>query len=261
MTFVYENLGLTSTDPLVAPTMPLFGLEMEIEDVKSITTESGSISIGSLGDKTPFWVGNLGFMRDGSLRNNGCEIVTKPLTAAEVLKEVSNVHNKIVKFGPERFSARTSTHVHVNMLSFTMDQVKMFLLLYAAAEPYFFSYCPERAHNIHCVPLSQTMLPEMYGSSTEAIIAKWSKYTAFNMLPINHIGTVEFRHLPGTNDPEVLASWLEDISQLWYTAKTLHFSSLLAMLKNPNAVTLLGKRLNMPLDEATNLVDVKLAFI
>jgi hypothetical protein len=261
MTFVFENLGHSSTEELVTSQVPLFGLEMEIEDVKSILTEQGPIQIGGLGDKSAIWVGNLGFMRDGSLRNNGCEIVTKPLSAENALKEVSNVHHKIVKFGPNRFSARTSTHVHVNMLSFTMEQVRMFLLLYAASESYFFSYCPDRAHNIHCVPLSQTMLPELFNCPIDTIISKWSKYTAFNMLPLNSLGTVEFRHLPGTNDLEVLQSWLEDISHLWYTAKTLHFSSLLAMLKSPKAVELLGKHLKMPLDETTNLVDVKLAFI
>lgn len=42
----------------------------------------------------------------------------------------------------------------------------------------------------------------------------WQKYTALNLLPITKYGTVEFRHMHGTNDFDKLCTWINSLSNL-----------------------------------------------
>jgi hypothetical protein len=46
-------------------------------------------------------------------------------------------------------------------------------------------------------------------------IQKWHKYTAFNLLPIAKQGTIEFRHLQGTNEKSEVEGWLRTLKQLY----------------------------------------------
>ena len=48
------------------------GTEYEIEDVYKVHLDGYDV-----GSDTPFWFGDLGAVKDGSLRNNGIEFVTK----------------------------------------------------------------------------------------------------------------------------------------------------------------------------------------
>ncbi len=177
------------------------GVELEIE------------SVSSSGDLQDFeWVE---IDKDDSLRNNGLEFKILPSTFKEAIARFKLVHANL-KLGKEPYTHRTSTHVHVNVGNFTAIQLKQFVLLYAACEQLFLDYVgEERQHNIFCVPLCHTNVPSLYSHDAETMTASWSKYAAFNILPVRTLGTVEFRHLYGTADVEIFTHWLGAIKDLY----------------------------------------------
>jgi hypothetical protein len=179
----------------------LFGSEFEIEAVQSHPPALASNS--------------LVVVEDGSLRNSGYEYKTTPLNLEKSLAAFKYLHQNI-KLSVDAFTERTSIHVHVNMGSFTEDEVKNFLLLYALYEPLFFRFAgQQRQSSIFCVPLTYTTVPRMYNRSLSYMTDAWHKYTAFNIKPLKEFGTVEFRHLGGTNDHHIYYTWLQMIKNMY----------------------------------------------
>jgi hypothetical protein len=187
-------------------TSPQFvGLECEIESVLDHGVANG------LG-----W----NITTDGSLRNNGFEYISKPVTIGNAFSLFEKLHGSISLGSNDPFSQRTSIHVHANCANMTLKQVKDTVQLYALYEEAFFLMCsPERRDNIHCTPLTETYLPSIYGQSLGGMVARWHKYTALNIKPISKQGTIEFRHMQGHNDTLLLNEWLVIISNLLSTAK------------------------------------------
>jgi len=254
---------LSDTDEFIC------GTEYEIEDIKSIKLPGHSDTWYptqlSLNDAQAWWVGKIGLMHDGSLRNHGIEFITKPVTFEEAIKLFDTLH-KGLTLGPNPYTVRTSTHVHVNMASMTLDQCKHMMLLYALLEPVFFAaVAPDRQHNIHCVPLNYTLLPSIYKSPFPDIVKSWSKYSALNLMPLRTQGTMEFRHLHGTGDIVVYQRWLTLLNELWTFAFMNPPSTLEKMLRSgatPQEIcgNVLPSASFGGVDFSTSLIDVKLAF-
>ncbi len=167
-------------------------------------------------------------VEDHSLRNNGYEYKTKPCTFDQTLELFKYLHTNL-KVGKDAFSHRTSTHVHVNVRNLEVSTVRQLVLTYALLEPLFFKYVGSvREHSIFCVPLSFTTLPTSYKKDIKYLHGIWHKYTAFNILPLGlgknseqGLGTIEFRHLYGTNDMNVFKTWLTILKELydWFQTK------------------------------------------
>jgi hypothetical protein len=233
------------------------GIECEIEGVNN-PHECGELP-------------NFGITQDGSLRNNGYEFISKPLERKDVVESFKKLHTTI-KFVPkvDPFSIRTSTHVHVNCLALDVTQVRTLVLLYALFEEFFFMMVkPVRRDNIHCVPLTETPLPANYKKDLNSFIRVWSKYTALNLKRLTDLGTVEFRHLHGTNDPEELDRWLTVLENLWWLAQEVEINK--ASLLSKDAITnwfnvifepapyITAMRPNLFEIIRNNLIDVKLS--
>lgn len=255
------NDGLQDADEFVC------GTEYEIEDVLYLKLPGmGKTSYGSLSlpSEHPNWIGNFGLVHDGSLRNHGIEIVTKPMNYDAALAAFKTLHEGLT-LGPDPYTVRTSTHVHVNVASLSIEQVKHMVLTYALLEPVFFAQVKEyRKHNIHCVPLNYTILPTLYNKSLVDLVKNWSKYSALNLLPIRTQGTVEFRHLHGTGDFEEYKNWLTLLANLWSFAYSESPDTLKQMLldkQTPEQIcqTVLGIT-PVNIDFSTSIIDVKLAF-
>lgn len=200
MATIREAFGLFSN--IKSPDF-LAGMECEIEGLTAIKHDT-LLDLG--------W----SVTEDGSLRNNGQEFISVPSSLEELVEKFKGLHTVGIKTSGEAFSERTSIHVHVNCLDLELSRVKNIMLWYALFEPYFFSLVkPERVNNIFCVQLSQTVLPDSYKQQLKALVHKWSKYTALNLLPLAELGTIEFRHMHGTNDPVVVEQWLRTIKNLW----------------------------------------------
>lgn len=210
---------------------------------------------------------------DGSLRNYGVEFISIPLPKDELLSCFTNLHAEIEFYNPsEAFSPRTSTHVHINCRSLEPEQIKNLILLYALYENFFFALCEQgRRDNIHCVPLSETFLPNHYNKELGYLLDKWHKYTALNILPLRKLGTVEFRHLQGTGDTVLFGEWLTALDNLWglcqtdkITPETLTDERLLKdwwkrLFGHSSRIMMLEPSFNNVI--ANNLLDVKFAFI
>lgn len=72
-----------------------------------------------------------------------------------------------------------------------------------------------RRGNIHCVPLTETFLCNYYSHNLNHMLTRWHKYTALNVLPLAKLGTIEFRHLQGTDDTNLMETWLTTLENLW----------------------------------------------
>ena len=234
------------------------GVELEIESI----CDFGSTS------KWDEW----NITEDGSLRNNGRELISPPLPLEKLVEGFKAIHSQLVYYHKDQaFSERTSIHVHVNMLDNTLDHGKSMLLWYALFEPCFFAMvAPNRRNNIHCVGLDQTNMSEYYNRSLSYIQGKWHKYAAFNMKPLGNIGTIEFRHMEGHNDPVRFESWLKTLRNLWQFSQDFPMSEDLLTEKEigaaftaifKDAPTIQGLKPSLMNLLSNNILDIKLSFL
>lgn len=258
---VLVNESLREADEFIC------GTEYEIEDIRSVALPGMNKTLYNqfnLNPGHPQWVGKFGLVHDGSLRNQGIEFITAPLTYQGAL-EAFNVLHSSLGLGPDPYTVRTSTHVHVNVASMDMTQIRHMLLIYALLEPVFFAQVKEyRKHNIHCVPLNYTILPTLYSRPLPDLVKSWSKYSALNLMPVKTQGTVEFRHLHGTGDIGEYSKWLTMLKSLWTFAFTQPTSALFDMLHagcSPEHIsTVVLGFVPDDVDFSASVIDVKLAF-
>jgi len=159
------------------PGIPLYvGLECEIESIANHMDGADLFHV----------------TQDGSLRNNGLEFITNPIPIDYAVPYFKKLHASL-KFrnDAEKFSPRTSIHVHANCVNLHPDVIRNIIRMYALYEEYFFMMVtPDRRHNIHCVPLTETYLPSLYNTGLNTLVARWHKYTALNIVPLKKYGTI-----------------------------------------------------------------------
>lgn len=219
----FEDKMFVSTIP-VADKNTYLGIEVETENVQ-IWHQSGF----------PYWK----ITEDGSLRNSGREFITVPIKAFRAENALTTLFKYQINSDIE-FTERTSIHVHMNVRTLTLDQLRAMILLYILFEKALFRYVhKDRYNNIFCVPLTETNFGEklinLFHSNT--ISLSWMKYTALNLLPIWEKGTIEFRHLHGTKDIPEIMGWINlilclkkmalrtDPKIIWETIESLNTSS------------------------------------
>lgn len=197
--YLVKDLGLVP-EKLVWPTI-LCGVEIEVERcpydyVQNLINEAISVT------------------EDHSLRNQGLEIITAPINSSVMIPTIKYILDRL-PVGHE-FSPRTSIHFHFNMLKWSVDKVKCLLFLYVLFENSLFRLVkPNRKESIFCVPVCDT---DIYYNNNrddlQYIVDYWHKYTAFNLKPLISQGTVEFRHLHGTNNLEEIKQWFYSVLAL-----------------------------------------------
>lgn len=247
----YKQDYLNKVDGFIA------GIECEIESVDGLEHEIDEFRAEA----------------DGSLRNHGVEYISIPLKKDDLLASFRKLHANITYYDKaEAFSPRTSTHVHINVRTLEPTQLKQLLLFYALYEEFFFSMVdPLRRENIHCVALTETAYPARYKQDVIQLAKNWHKYSAFNLLPVFSQGTVEFRHLQGTDDAALLDRWLSTLNNLWTIAQTdkidkttitnnaYHARWFQSIFKD--APEILALEPAMPNKIQNSLIDVKMALI
>lgn len=181
------------------------GIEVEVENVLKIDPNIGLV----------FWM----VKEDGSLRNHGREFVTPPIPAFYSLPALHLLINGLNR--DHEFTKRTSIHVHVNMRNLTASQVLSSLLVYHLAEPLLFEFVGgNRVNNIFCVPWTTSEHLRYYTgnsdswSTLQSLRASTEKYTALNIIPLETFGTLEFRHMPGTNDVKKIVRWIDMLTSI-----------------------------------------------
>lgn len=233
------------------------GVEFEIESVKEVKSYVHDC--------------NINVTEDTSLRNYGMELITSPesniTTLAEYHKNIFDGTFIAFHDRKEACSDRCSTHVHVNVSDLDEKWILNMTYLYYLMEPLFYRFVQsEREHNIYCVPLSWTVLPNYFERiGLEPLISKWTKYTGYNLRPIAEHGSIEFRHMEATLDNSKFKRWLEIIASWYNVGKTVKIDIetldkldwLVGQVFKPEELP------DCPLNDYLNnsVLDLKIAFI
>jgi Putative amidoligase enzyme. len=175
------------------------GVELELEGFTARSIEEAQRHLH------PLWTTT----SDGSLRNGGVELITNGGLGGEQLHAAfERVHALLERINYDA-SWRCSTHMHINMRDFTVNQVVRFMLVYAACEPVLFAHCGKfRYSSNFCVPIADSLpfhkklISRLYDNVVKTRNAAQAtvKYTAMNFQPLfgdgrnrPALGTVEFR--------------------------------------------------------------------
>lgn len=194
----YRALENFRTHPALV-TADAVGVELELEGFTSHDIEIARRHLD------PLWT----VTSDGSLRNGGVEFITTGGKGGETLHQaferMINLLDNRVSFDA---SWRCSTHMHLNMLDFTCNQVARYMLVYAACEPVLFALAGKgRRSSNFCTPLGDSLtfhkrlIARLYDDTVANRLASQntSKYTALNFQPlfgnsnVRPLGTIEFR--------------------------------------------------------------------
>ena len=211
-----------------ASTQGMVGIEIEVENMKK------GVHLEAYWD----------IKNDGSLRNRGLEFVSVPLQVKQVQLALDHLYTQMNANNAPDFSNRTSVHIHVNCRDLTQDQIFNFVLLYAIFEKHFYQVAGTRRMNsIFCVPLFRTNQMTTINEVIYGMSPNWQKYCGLNLLPLfaNNVtqgyGTIEFRHLYGTNNQQEVLEWINDILCLRKFACEISKDNLLAAIKEMNTTS------------------------
>lgn len=152
---------------------------------------------------------------DASLKKAGCEFISVPLRGRNIdyaLLELEKFYNDTGKAW--EFSHRTSMHVHCNVSTYTKNQLRALMGVYALVEELLFQFCEARRR-------ASGFAYRLVGTPADIIVYshdkegdECTKYCALNIQPIRRQLTVEFRHLEGTMDMKKIRRWIQLVAKL-----------------------------------------------
>lgn len=199
-----------------------FGIEVEVEGMRGMHYR--------LDGDGPFNTGKYWrCTKDGSLRNYGVELVTRGgIQEVNLGAAIQELASDLApsEDGAPSFSARTSTHVHVNIQDLSCLQVLALVVIAAGLEP-LLQECiaPERRTNLFCIPLHmcstmRSSLRSCYVNldsgprSAMEHLSTIGKYSSINTGRLYDLGTLEFRGMHGADDLEHLTAWCAVLSRV-----------------------------------------------
>lgn len=215
------------------------GIEVEIEKINAISEFAPLLQ--------PTW----NIVADGSLRNMGYEFVSIPIRGDNIYKALRGLRVLFEKYTPKyEFSERTSIHVHVNARRLTLEQLFCLLLTYIVVERSLFRFVEAsgfiRDRNIFCAPIQDSKwylnLHELislwedkkYEKFLHVLLHSWRKYTSLNIIPLQKLGTLEFRHMGGTMDLDLLMNWINILLSLRRYAENSSAERIMSHIENLN---------------------------
>lgn len=220
-----KYIGLLGNTPMVSP--PTYvGVEIELEHCNFDN------KIPPTWDK----------VEDPSLKIGGMEYVIRPIQVKYLEVELLRLFRGIPESKP---TIRCSTHVHLNVRDFTLEELEKFLILYLVFERSLYRVSGDRWNNNFCVPLYNYPMAIrqlfMYLSKGK-FCEEWYKYFGLNLSPIyggesSKIGTVEFRHLRGTKEIGLILLWVNLIVSLKRAAKRMDIAHLKQRIINMNTTS------------------------
>lgn len=155
---------------------------------------------------------------DHSLRNYGMEYVfSNPLCGYDIIVAIRDFCEEAQRL-KYTDSPRTGIHVHVDIRDMSPNQLHTMLLAYAAFEKPLFNYiAPDRYTSNFCMPWLEASnhLTDLgaliFGNSDSNIrrvFERQHKYSALNLESMMRFGTVEFRHMHTTLEPNQILAWI-----------------------------------------------------
>jgi len=242
-----SDYKLYATDDTLVSNTDAIGVEIELE----------GISHYSPGSALPNIFYNWRAVEDGSLRN-GTEFIfkepfkAKNITASlEIMNQFLAAYRAVTGTGVI-VNERCSVHVHLDVRELDGQELNNLILVYLLFEKVLFEYIsPTRSKNNYCRPLADSsfkatlhnLLTIKSDNLTYDLIRIISrdcdKYSALNVLPVQNFGSVEFRHMPGTDDTTKIFDWINVILALKVAARSFSVQELLAVFKEKDCLSLL----------------------
>lgn len=216
---IHELLGATplkndkskSSDELSSQCF--VGVEVELERAHSLLNKNWE-----------YW----SLKGDGSLRDEGIEIVfNRPYQGTDIILALDEMQSNI-EGTPVQCTEYCSTHLHMNFLSSTPDEVMNFLCLYLLFEDGLARFCgPNRENNLFCLTVSNAeeqleVYRQMYRNRENNILRPISrrggqralKYSALNIAALTQYGTIESRLMYGIKEKGVLLRWMNTLMRI-----------------------------------------------
>jgi len=193
------------------------GLELEVEAKKAL----------------PRFINEMGWTSkaEGSLRGHNMEYITiNPVyNNVEKRKMVEHLVNVLAPSEPIIATPRTSLHVHVNVQKFSLQQVYTAICAYWLLENLLTKFCGEeyregnhfclratdaewivRAH-INDLKTNRPFFTEMMNRNL--------RYGGLNTAAVPRFGSIEFRSMRGTVDPNLIDMWSSELHRLVFRTK------------------------------------------
>lgn len=176
----------------------LFGLEFELENVENA-------------QNLPYWQ----IKEDNSLRNGIEYVLDRPYAGATLELALDAFYGaKLIT----KNTARTSTHIHVNVSDCDVDVIRSMIVIMYTIEDALFNVVGEgRKWSGYAMALSEMdplRLRRAFRDDREDILLSFNpgrnqeRYYGFNFMCGRH-GTVEFRYFPGGPHRKELESWID----------------------------------------------------
>lgn len=155
---------------------------------------------------------------DGSLRDNGVEIILRePLMGeqlSEAIRQMTTTNCPLVQ------TYRTSIHVHIDARDMDVEQLKTAALLYAMVEAGMFAYVGQnRDSSNYSVPwyastrylrtVADALFANRANSAIRDRISGTQRYSALNIQALRKYGSLEFRHMGQTMDHDKITKWVK----------------------------------------------------
>lgn len=189
------------------PTQDKVGVEVELENWPRMRG----------GFNADFWT----LVNDGSLRNNGYELIFTNPTCGIGIEEALTEFNKIMIAMPDLTAGpRTSVHVHVDVRDMPTLAIQKMLITYLLFEKPLYRYSGGRLGNNFCVPLCESfaslkVISDLGGDISkdnkfvlEHDINSLGKYHGVNLAAMGNFGSLEFRMMDGCKDVERIREWI-----------------------------------------------------
>lgn len=179
--------------------------------------------------------------REASLRNDGIELVSKPLMRTTLNAALLEAE-EFINMAGARATERCGVHAHLQYSHLTWGQLLSSVALHTLLEPHIFAkYAKDRADNHFCVPMwSNTVLADLLHQDANTLrsgkkptlksrndllyphrrleMAACPKYSALNFKPLFTLGTLEYRYHPGTHHAAEIREWVELLYQIQVAA-------------------------------------------
>lgn len=204
------------------------GIEIEVERVKP-----NHITLYTVWEAKP----------DGSLRDNGIEYVSAPINGAHLHFALNQFFGELPK--GYRFSPRTSIHIHLNVLDLTLEQIVGLQLTYSAVEKLLYKFVGhDRDKSNFCVPYYECGFHRYLGNMLDpeeglSSLIRWEqwRYLGLNIASLVKFGTLEFRHLVGTDDKVLICQWINLLFCLKKFALTHDMQTIKARIEKLNSTS------------------------
>lgn len=202
------------------------GMELEVEALSPI----------HMGPPSNIWL----VKEDNSLRNFGYEYYTRnPINDDHNLypriKELTDFVSK-KEFQADKDSTRTSFHVHINVCEHTILEMWNQVFIYWLLEEPLMNVCGKsRCGNQFCLRIKDAEAQINFvreilsdGNVNPGLFNSDSlRYSSQNLKALWQFGSLEYRGMRGTHDPNLMYTWTHG---LWYMGR------MAKNFKNPNAV-------------------------